>query len=572
MKKEIIIILLFGVAIILALIGVEARYWSFKHHFTHVDDFLVAENATYTVNKRIVDSPFTSEIKGKKSDTPESIEQFGKLKRLISKPTFGFAFYALRLTSYGPLQFFFTAYSIRHLSSAFDSVIIANRLPSFIASVACLLMIFVLIGRFTKGQMENENEFGSWAAKLFGLAILSVSWQGIIYAGHGSNYAFSILIMAVIIYLLSFEYKSNLHWFLLSAFIVLLMLGSYQVIFILPGLYLVLIFKQYLIYKRPLYKLGLKAYLQLSSFVFTTSVFSYIIRRFFIKHRVGVSWNAGPNHEFVFNLPNSENLIEKIFYVAKFFTYNTFISIGSLISNTPYDHIYWKIFFIFFISLIAVGVIKSIRSKNPILIQLIIFSFTYFFTFIAMVVVGKLTLGPTRHILFIFPLLLVLSSIGLYFLFNMYFNRFKVLILTILITFLISHTIFFYLYNQQIRDERRNKVNIQEVLSIAKKYDVQAYIEHRYSHNLSIELNRVPPHTVNVYKTLPKRLLVFSTKGRYGETIGGKDIHNLEYIRNSTLIYSIANRSDVEVDFFPLTKNGTNDYYIDVYQYNSKLD
>lgn len=558
--KKIIAIWQILIAVVLVITAFEVRIWSMKNHFTHVDDFLAAAQISDMRNLKINDTTFSEQLNIK----PESpvIDKLGVIGNLLSAPPIRLSFRVAMRTTFAPLQFIFSEYSIEYLHRIFGSIIVANRFPSFIFSVLTLLLFAFLLVKIKINLPNQANTNVIYPVFIFGTTIISLSWEHIIYAGHGSNYALSALIMVVLMLLLTTNPKNNFNWFFLSILLILAQLGSYQAIFALPAIIIALIYKQINTHNVSLFKLKLTAYLQILYVAIPNIIISLLLKKVFINSKGGLMWNVGPDREFLFQIPNVLGFVGKIEYIIHFFSYNTFVSIGSIVSNVPYFNVYWKVITLILITLAVIGFINAILIKDKLIKSLFVFTIAYLSTLLLLILFGQLTLSPTRHFLFNLPVFIFWTIMGALKISEWINRKYENVYLLFILLLSTIHISIFFIYHNNIRKERTNNVSVEKIIRLAQKYDVKAYVEGIFSQNISIDLNKIAPVSVNDFKTTPSKVLFFSTRN-----LEDIEVQNTDYKNKSKLIYSEKIKSDVEVDFFPLTNNGTNSLYIAIYQY-----
>lgn len=166
---------------------------------------------------------------------------------------------------------------------------------------------------------------------------------------------------------------------------------QYQVLFVLPALYLTLA-----IYKRQRIKW------LISGLVTSISVIPFI-GLMMRHHMTGIGWNAGINGEFA---------LESITNLIPFLITNTWVVVTYLTRVVPEGHVLALPLDIVSMGLCLLGVYRIATSTRPIVRQFGVFCVGVMLTWVGLIVMQKLALSPTRHSLILLPILAIVMGIG----------------------------------------------------------------------------------------------------------------------------------------------------------------
>lgn len=353
-------------------IGIFIRIFMAYWHFTHVDDIAVL--LTYIFEKQ---------------STNELLQGF-KMAQTFT---------------YAPIQGVFNSLLVNKIFP-YRLNIFMSRIPSCIFGI---LSIFLTIKISSYLDMEKNKYL-----KIFICALICFSWENIIYSAQAEPY--SIIVFFGFILILSAFQKFYENWKLTFLYLCIFTIGCYS-----HYQFFILIFCYYV----ALYACNLK---NKDNFIriFVVSIGNFLLALpllyfFVLESKIdrGINWNAGICGQFALSFPNSD-ISTSIFYFIKFFIRNIFYIFKYFFTIDSFDFV--STLFAFFLLLIAATGLFYMHKKNRILA---IFSDILILVIMVMVTKQKLTFGPSRHSLYIYPMLLLLISYGLVFLSEAFINNEK---------------------------------------------------------------------------------------------------------------------------------------------------
>jgi hypothetical protein len=434
-------ILLCLVALILTL-GIYARVAELNRHFSHVDDIGVAKSIIAT-------------------------QEEGRLA----------AFAVSEHWTYAPFQFLVTSL-VLNAQQSYRQVLFWGRVPSCVFALLGLICIVLFYRRWKKDWAEE----GSIA-----LLILTFSWANIILAKQMHNYALGVSASVFMLWLLMDGIKQPKLTLLRSVVegVVLGILAStqYSVIFLIPGFFAAR-FWQGLQNKEKYYSLGINLFAcAVFCMLIIFPLWWFFLRRLIAAGYGGVSdWSQGPQGEYVFSLP-ATNLWEHISYAAVFFVNNFYLIVQSstaIFSDSSFLKTPFTIVMLIFLML---GIYSFILTKERERRLVSIYAVGVFLTWIALVVLGKLTFSPTRHSLIFLPLLALLIAEGFCFCAKKLFRQRSKLATSVFVLLLI---IIFSVQFPQFLKERRDPFSEDDFIELVKTYDVDAVISANWTTQLEV--------------------------------------------------------------------------------------
>lgn len=306
--------------------------------------------------------------------------------------------------TYAPLQFILTS-ALLSCDLSYQWVLILGRLPSFIGSVAALILFAYLLtnGHRKFGLQENK------IALLMSITLFSLSYENIIYAGQMENYAIGVLFSVIIIWLLLYN-QEEFHFLLTTILIILAGYGQYQC-FILVMAFYISVFVRRKDQKKELIKIVLSA---------ATAFVCYLpLLKRFIETNMGnrgIAWNVGVNQQFLYNI-SERNLAEIIGYTLHFFGRNTFLVIKCMLIPIKIDFLA-NILGVIVCGFVLAGLVVLHRSAVK---QIAWFVDVVLVVYTVLILMGKLTLSPSRHMLIMTPVVLICIYFGV----SIFLNRIK---------------------------------------------------------------------------------------------------------------------------------------------------
>ncbi len=301
--------------------------------------------------------------------------------------------------SYAPVQFIATSVLISgNYSYSLNKFL--GRLPS----VALFLTAVVVFALFLYKGLKMELQIIA-----IGVILMSCSNQLLINSGLMYNYMFGFFISVVLLVLLfkdasigKVELLSFRHILKRNFLFIFFILCSYQFILLVPSY----IFSISL-YRRLSYKYLFKSSIVVNALIFFIFFIPLFLLR--ISDLNSITWNAGKDMEFVFSVSYFIDLKQAIL----FFINNSIEVVGSIASPVVYNS---TLYFFFKYTLTILAMIglyslwyKQRHRKYRFLLYYILMQFT---TFIILVILGKLTFSPSRHVIIYAPIVILLISLG----------------------------------------------------------------------------------------------------------------------------------------------------------------
>lgn len=328
--------------------------------------------------------------------------------------------------------------------------IILGRLPSLVFSIMNIVLITYLLVKVC------HNRF----AVFFSVVLITFSWENIIYASQAEPY--SIGVTAMLLCMLSYFWiveKGKINVIAAAIICAWECYASYQMFVYVFSLYISLYV--YFAYRKKTREL-IKAII--------SSVLSLImcipllmkLQEYGLLGR-SINWNTGTEGQFLFQLEDVEN---KFTYIINFFVHNTATLIRSFFVYKEQNLISDILSFAVFLAVLA-GILWIHYKKHlaaPFVDICLILT-------CIMILMGKLTYSPSRHMLVIEPLILFLCAMGIEF-FGGFRKRKAVIaakliyvgvLLWIFVTFVLNFQAEFRL--------RKNRISEKMVYEMIEEYD-----------------------------------------------------------------------------------------------------
>lgn len=414
--------------------GIICRMYFSVFHFTHIDDIGVA-------NTLILD-------KLQNCNTIEIINNF------------------IEFWTYAPFQIVFTSKLVNENWNYIWNIFL-GRLPSLIFGISAMLFLIYMIKKNCCKEASGNHVL------LLLSAIIAFSWENIIYSAQMEPYEAGVFFSIVIIFFLLEKKYEN--WNESVVMTILLTIGcysQYQIFMLVFSAYIVLFFSN-IKNRRNLFRI---IFIGFSNFILTLPLIFFLISSHKLEHSIN-AWNIGKGGIFQFDL-QSVNIINNILYVIKFLVRNTFLCFKYMFVSDSFEVISNAIT-LFLIVLFIYGIIILHCRK-----ELRVFAFyndTVHLFFGIMVFKQSLAFGPSRHILFLIPIWLVVIGFGgcnMIHVFQSYHleNILKILTAGIVICFIFS-----------LPDEissRKNYMSEEYIQSIIDKYNPDIIYGHTFSCDL----------------------------------------------------------------------------------------
>jgi len=405
--------LLFAIICILVALGVWSRFDELGTHFAHVDDVGVAfsilnrdELNIARIRSVIYDNSRPSHT-GQMPKLLRRLDDFGVLEWAyhVAQPAWRSFVVPLQWT-YAPLQFFVTQHLISD-EQEYSQILFWGRFPS---AVFASMSIFILAA--TLRALYGRN----WPfIALLPLSILCLSWQNIIYAKQMENYSLGVTavlaLIAGISWLQSRRFdRRQMRWSALAVCIALT--ATYQILFFLPAvMFVAVVLALRDSVERPMRRMTeLMVHFAAPIVVFLVPI--YVL---FLSHRKGaaISWNAGPNREYVFEWPAQSSFLDLPGRAFTFLRTAGMDTVEALIAFAPEQELSVRVLAIAILLLAALGIVTAMRDEERRKNCVILFGVFGLATYCTLFLAGILTLSPTRHSMILLPLILVLAAEGI---------------------------------------------------------------------------------------------------------------------------------------------------------------
>ena len=359
--------------------GSVFRWRGLRTHFSHIDDLGVAlsilEHDSTRFAHHLISSPY--------------------LTKILEVP---------RSWTYAPMQFLVTPLLL-HKGQSYSDILFWGRLPSYLFGVGGLLAMALTLLKIDRRNYKNSL--------IFTTCLFAFSWENIIYSTQMQSFSIGVLgILFMILLFLNFIKDPVRTPGRIGGMIVLLVMLSncqYQLMFLVPAFLLVVFLAAVegqsnpgLLVRR--YFLGGLGYVFLM-----TPTFLLFLRG---KSGAGINWNAGPSGEYLFYINKAGGLIQNALYTFQFFFKNGLQVVQSNLSFTESHSVGTTIFYLLTLVTMSIGLFSLLTSMDKIKIQLGRFFILVAFSWIALVILGKITFGPTRHSLILLPIMIILIAEG----------------------------------------------------------------------------------------------------------------------------------------------------------------
>ena len=362
--------------------------------------------------------------------------------------------------TYAPLQFVFTSLLLNP-SMSFEALLFWGRLPSVMFGVLSI----VFMGKTVEVLYSDEKS--SEYIKLLMMCLLAFNSECILYSAQMETYEIGVLcVLLIIIYVYrkvdgAIDYKT-------SIVMALFCYAQYQMFIFVFAFYL--LFGMVALVNRDREQVCKIIKSGALMVMIDVPCFAY----FFMGHmyKRGVAWNVGIENKYLFSMDKLN-----LKYFAEFFIGNYYDYIKYLIIPGKIDG--WSIPLILITMILSViGIISLLLKKNKkkyIGLYLGIVLLIYFFLIFA----GALTFSPSRHMLIMVPVTLVLLTQGIYFCYEKIVQPFAKIFSGVLFVYVVVFLLLFMLEIPEQIDIRRNRVTKEQICSLMDKYDV--IVAHGYS-------------------------------------------------------------------------------------------
>jgi len=421
-------------AVCLLGLGAYARFHDLAWQFTHIDDLGPA--------KTLLDAKFAG-----------------------ASPWFSVPF----SWTYAPFQFLFTALFLQP-AQTYREILFWGRLPSCAAGIAGLGVFAWLLRRLYQGD---------WNKIIFPLALMTLSLESVIYARQINNYSLGVLAFTLMTarVLFSPDKAPSTRIQAAASGVLIALLGSmqYQILFFAPAFFAVCFLRDLRKDSSP----GRIAVLWAPG-VLLFALLAFPLFHFFLQGRAGAGmtgWNAGPEGQYALSGASPfENLAASFVFFLKN-TPDVFTSLTGFGAETnPAVRILSGVLVPL---LTAAGISLAVFSKKKGQGSLALWTSLCFLTYAALVILGKLTFSPTRHVLILLPLAALGAGEGLNGLTAFLQKRISsVALLPWMISLAMS--LIFILHLPAFYQERQDVFQEDEIAGVLRDYhvDVLLHIDH----------------------------------------------------------------------------------------------
>lgn len=565
----------------LIIISLCQTYALMKVHFTHVDDFGVA-NTLMMPNKPLSSgclwrfevlqnrlptiSLLTEPFKNFTCSLPGIRERMGRVSDQWT---------------YAPFQFLITQALLNPGKAyTYEDIKYLGRLPSFFFFIFGLGAFYCLLK--SKFQGIKEVNYLPLALTL----LLTFSLEQRIMASQMESYAIGILANAIALWgMLSLRDLGQLSYLKISSLSLVLALAismQYQsILLIVAGLMALSVCQMH------------RSWRWVKSFIFcivTVILFAYMFIGD-ISHlsNRGVSWNKGIGEIFLVHgdafFERLSSLITLIFWQTP---YNIYSITSPLELGTHYANIFG-----FFITLFCIlGICYLyVNRKDDFKKFILILGLIYCGIFLSFIFVGKLTYSPTRHLLFYLPLVIIYLGYGIVFILEHSPSHMAVRFFTaIVVTYCVISVIRFDAFYQK----RIDAVSTRVMNSVLGQFDADFIYASRWDFDMKwlIGAKNIPfyRHLVDEGCKNAKRSSLNNLKKIHFITFGRHGDFDFQNPALQTQVKEIVTRcllppgervrintfqrlgqvlqvnSNTEIDLSNKTSNGTNGLYISWYE------
>ncbi|MBX3101186.1 MAG: hypothetical protein KF690_01620 [Bacteroidetes bacterium] len=534
----------------LLLLAGFTRFHELAWHFSHVDDFLVAE--------RIQDM-----YARKQAET-------GLIATLDAWNEAGYRVFAT--STYAPFGGYASAAFV-WLAKDYRDTLFWGRFPNALAGILLVLLTAVL-ARVLFPQL------GAWGGWLAGGWML-FSWENIIYSQQMTPYAYSQLAGLLVLGLsLGFagrgrlSFRAQLWLWLGFAFA---FYQTYQVIALFPAFVWVSYRGQWQALRRPQ---QLK-WLGFALLVFIGAIHPLIKRLLFsdLMGR-GINWNAGLHQEFVFNWAMFS---DNPWYFVEFWTLNTWHVVQGLLGSAPPGTSLAALQAALLLACAALGAGYLFTSRSAVLRRYLLWTGLAAMGWALFVLAGRFSYSPTRHSMLWSPLFILLVVAGIAQLAS--WLRSCRISAAVLLVLLVPHGWGFIAYYAQERLQRQDAFQPGRLTALVETYQPQTVYTYYWSQQPTFVQTLAQRYEIRdthfvrrealpvIHPPQPRQplyYLFFSHRtpldaAAWNYAMQGVGAQALPgQLADYKIVYTYAYTTGAEIEYSPLTQNGHNGCYITV--------
>ena len=589
LRRLLLTCLVLGVAF-----GAIARWLQATDHFGHVDDLGVAvtllgpNRGTYLTWAQARER---AEIWSAKRNHPIDGTSDAKSMNLIAaailvKGTYEAISPISTIWTYAPAQFVLTELLLAFRSD-YASVKFLGRFPSLLLGLLAVALTYL--------ACSPVKSLAPSPANVVPALLASLSWQQIVYSAQMENYAAATCGGMALAYLLGRLHDTPPQP-LRSRILVGVFLGGltalqYQLAILIPGFLVALGVSMK--GRFPSWRATFSA---LAPTVIAAGlVFAVITLPYFFKVRnVSLNWNTGPAREFLFQW-RQNNLPGALGHAVRFFSENAVLVMESMFSPVGPDSFWLPFLTVAVCAIVLAGAGALIAGTSP-----AIRPFRYFIgiglvLWFMLVAIGRLPLSPTRHQMALVPILLLIAGAGSAGIHAWMSRKTAKGAAGIIVCFCATWIVAFSLEYRSEAAAREDKFSEERILRLVQQFDVSDVVQHTWTVNLSLmpglreklsmwtidytegfceggRMYGAPGHP-ETGSSSRGRVMFVSHRARFPvEAIpcvaerlpaGGAMTPGIKPER----VYDLVETSATEVDWSRRTKNGTNGFFVEIYDF-----
>ena len=571
--------------ILMMLVSLVQTYGLVKTHFTHVDDLGVA----WTILSH-VDSPDQGCVQRFDASRGRWYSFISPFKKIICNDIYGEIGRLQAVSSswtYAPFQFWFTQELFKTKDRlSYEEVKFRGRLPSYLFFLAYLLCFYKLIVLNIKSL--NVGKFIPYI--LVSLACFSLESR--IMASQMHSYAIGLLSATICLWtFLAISSIKDLSLKKITCASIVLSIAiamQYQAILLVAS---GILFIAYNWTRQQYLNQRWGVYLRLALLVVLIFIITFILVgdiRGMSKY--GVNWNAGPNKMF---MVLGDTFFERILRLFNLVTSNSAYNFYSILSPLELDDFWANVFGVSALVVFIFGLMYLFKSKNPNDKNILFLTISYALVYICFLYAGLLTYGPTRHLLFSLPIVLIILGFGLL-QFQYYLVKLDISLLLPFgfALFFMASLVSFNSFQQKRVDPISNKL-FEEVQNenpadfwLVGLHDLEwrfmpaldekkIYVYQDYKCIKDRSLKRSSASVTFVWYSRREKLNISESEFHKfidAYVLGDCNIKSRNFDNYSiTYLSSLKSReSNIEVDLSNKTKNGSNSYYFQKFLINFK--
>lgn len=356
--------------------------------------------------------------------------------------------------TYGPLQILITQKLVNENMSYMLNIIM-GRLPSLIFNILFVVAIYKILYK-----IQSDEKSG----KILAICVISLSWENIIYSSQMEPYSIGIFFSAITVYFVMQKYYDNWKNTLLALFLFTLgCYAQYQMFILVFATYVA----TFLCNLKNRKKLTRIIFAGVINFGATLPLLLYLLYTGKIFQGIN-SWNIGADGMFRYQSIAGEHVVDQIKYTVTFFLRNMFLCFKYIFLSDSFEYIA-NILTVVLLIFACLGMYYIHKNKEYIIFAL--FHDVLSMTMFILILRGSMTLGPSRHILIMEPIWIILIYFGIIQLYNMkkikcFYKRFVYAIA------IFTALLFVFSVPKEIAT-RRNFISEKYMQDLVNKYEPQ---------------------------------------------------------------------------------------------------